>query len=109
MIPIVKDFSKIAGSSFINLLLGLLTTPLITRLVSPEQYGNWSLFCIYSSVFASICLFGSDYVIVRYYYENKDKRYRSQLVRWCCFVSLMSILVCSIPIYLILYHINLIL
>ena len=106
MIPIVKDFSKIAGSSFINLLLGLLTTPLITRLVSPEQYGNWSLFCIYSSVFASICLFGSDYVIVRYYYENKDKRYRSQLVRWCCFVSLMIILVSSIPIYLILYHIR---
>ena len=60
---LVKDFSKIAGSSFINLLLGIVITPLITRLVEPEQYGNWSLFTIYSNILASILLLGTDYIV----------------------------------------------
>lgn len=95
---LVKDFSKIAGSSFVNLLIGLFTTPLITRLVEPAHYGNWSLFCIYSTVLSSVLLLGTDFIIVRFYYKNNDRTYRSALVKWCCLVSLLAVLLMGIPI-----------
>lgn len=103
---LVKDFSKIAGSSFVNLLIGLLTTPLITRMVEPEQYGNWSLFSIYSNVLATILLFGTDYIIVRYYYKNDEISYKKQLTRWCLFVTLTAILIACVPIILVIRHIR---
>ena len=101
---LVKDFSKIAGSSFVNLLIGLLTTPLITRMVEPEQYGNWSLFVIYSNVLATILLLGTDYIIVRYYYKYKDIAYKRVLSRWCLIISSLAVLVSSVPIVIVLSY-----
>lgn len=103
---LVKDFSKIAGSSFINLLLGIVTTPLITRLVEPEQYGNWSLFTIYSNILASILLLGMDYIIVRYYYVYNDNAYRKQLIMWCILVPTTAIVLTFFPIILSLSRIR---
>lgn len=103
---LIKDFSKIAGSSFVNFLIGLITTPLITRLVEPEQYGNWSLFCIYSNVLSTILLLGTDYIIVRYYYQNEDRSYKNKLTRWCFLISSIAILLSSIPIILALTYIR---
>lgn len=103
---LVKDFSKIAGGSFINLLIGLLTTPVITRMVSPEYYGNWSLFVIYSNVLAYIMLLGTDQVITRYYYKYDEISYRVQLVKWCCLLPLCLILITSVPQVLILHYIR---
>lgn len=103
---LIKDFSKIAGSSFINFLIGLLTTPLITRVVEPEQYGNWSLFCIYSNVLSTILLLGSDYIIVRYYYKHEDMAYKNQLTRWCFFISTIAVILASVPTVVILAHIR---
>lgn len=103
---LIKDFSKIAGSSFINFLIGLLTTPLITRIVEPEQYGNWSLFCIYSSVLASILLLGTDYIIVRYYYKHEVRTYKTKLTRWCFTTSSIAVIIAGVPIVLVLAHIR---
>lgn len=103
---LIKDFSKIAGSSFVNFLIGLLTTPLITRMVEPEQYGNWSLFCIYSNVLATILLLGTDYIIVRYYYRYESLNYKNQLVCWCLLISTIAICVASIPVITLLKYIR---
>lgn len=101
-----KDFSKIAGSSFVNFFIGLLTTPLITRMVEPEQYGNWSLFCIYSNVLTAILLLGMDYIIVRYYYKHEDRAYKNKLTRWCFSVSLVAVIVSGIPIVVVIAYIR---
>lgn len=103
---LIKDFSKIAGSSFINLLIGLITTPLITRMVEPEQYGNWSLFSIYSNVLATILLLGTDYIIVRYYYKNEEFSYKKQLTRWCLFVTFIAIIIACAPIIIVVRYIR---
>lgn len=94
---LVKDFSKIAGGSLVNLLIGLLTTPLITRMVNPEQYGNWSLFSIYSNVLATILLLGTDYIIIRYYYKFENIEYKKKLVRWCILASSAAIFFSIVP------------
>lgn len=99
---LVKDFSKIAGGSFVNLLIGLLTTPLITRMVEPEQYGNWSLFIIYGNVLSSILLMGTDYIIVRYYYENDSKSYKYLLTKWCFLTSIVAVLLSCVPIAIVI-------
>lgn len=103
---LIKDFSKIAGSAFVNFFIGLLTTPLITRLVEPEQYGNWSLFCIYSNVLSTILLLGSDYIIVRYYYTYEDRTYKSKLTRWCFLISSIAVILAGVPTVVILTHIR---
>lgn len=103
---LVKDFSKIAGSSLVNLLIGLLTTPLITRMVDPEQYGNWSLFSIYSNVLATILLLGTDFVVVRYYYKFDDLEYKKRLLRWCILISSLAILLSVVPIVTVLAFIR---
>lgn len=95
---LIKDYSKISGSSFLNFLIGLFSTPLITRMVSPEQYGNWSLFCVYSNVLATILLLGSDHIIVRYYYKYEDRAYKSRLVRWSFKIAILSVIITCLPI-----------
>lgn len=103
---IIKDFSKIAGSSFVNFLIGLFSTPLITRMVYPEQYGNWALFCVYSNVLSTILLLGTDYIIVRYYYKFNDEVYRYRLISWCFKISILAIVFTSIPMVLSLKFIR---
>ena len=102
----IKDFSKISGSSFVNFFIGLFSTPLITRMVSPEQYGNWALFCVYSNVLSTILLLGSDHIIVRYYYKFEDKASRSQFVCWAFRISILSVIVTCLPIIVSLCYIR---
>ena len=46
----LKHFTIIGGGTLINMLLGLITEPIITRLVDPDENGRYSLFTMYSSV-----------------------------------------------------------
>lgn len=103
---LIKDFSKIAGSSFVNFFIGLFTTPLITRMVEPWQYGNWSLFCIYSNVLSTLLLLGTDYIIVRYYYKFNDIVYRRKLIHWCFLISSVAIISAGLPTIAVLSYIR---
>lgn len=79
----LKHFVIIGGGTFLNLLFGLFTTPLITRIVDPEEYGQHSVFLLYANLALLILLLGMDQGLGRYYYLKTDKEYKRALLFRC--------------------------
>lgn len=99
---LTKDFSLVAVSSAINLCIGLLTTPVITRMALPSDYGNWSLFSVYTNVIYLFCTLGFDQVLVRYFYTSDDKKYKIKLVSICWLYPVLCATFIIIPVVLVL-------
>lgn len=79
----LKHFFIIGGGTVLNLLLSLFTTPLITRLVAPIEYGKFSIFTMYSNMALIILLLGMDQALLRFYYERNNIAYKRALVFKC--------------------------
>ena len=72
---LIKTFVKYATGSMFALLAGLITTPILTRLISTEEMGKYSMFITLGSLFASILYLGLDQSYVRFYNdEHKDSQ-----------------------------------
>ena len=99
----LKHFAIIGGGTFLNLLLGLFTTPLITRIVDPIEYGQHSIFLLYANLAILILLLGMDQGLVRYYYLKPEKEYKRALLFRCIkypviitFFAAAAVMICSI-------------
>lgn len=79
----LKHFAIISSGTLFNIVLVLLTTPVITRIVNPTEYGKLSLFTMYATIGTMICCFGLDQALVRYYYEQNSMEYKRALVNKC--------------------------
>ena len=56
--------------------ISMLTVPVTTRLVSPEEYGKSSLFTLFQSVFLLVGLLGLDQSYTRFYNEEKINKHK---------------------------------
>lgn len=63
----------------LNILISIVTTPIITRLVEPSDYGQWSLFTTYTSIAMSVFMLGMDQSFVRFYYKDDRIEYKKYL------------------------------
>lgn len=79
----LKNFTIIGSGTFINMFLGVITTPIITRLVDPTEYGKLSIFTMYASIAVMILCLGLDQALVRFYYEHKGNREKRALLFKC--------------------------
>ena len=79
----IKQIFQLAVGAMINLIIGVLTTPVITRIVDPTEYGQLSLFNTYSSIVLMIFTIGLDQTFVRYYYIQQDETYKKKLLNIC--------------------------
>lgn len=79
----LKHFTIIGGGTMINMLLGLLTEPIITRLVDPADNGKYGIFTMYSSLAVMVLCLGLDQSLVRYYYEKDEDDYKRSLLSKC--------------------------
>lgn len=79
----LKHFAIIGGGTFISMILGFFTTPLITRLVDPIEYGQFSIFTLYSNLAVMVLYLGLDQSLVRYFYEIEKETYRRALLFKC--------------------------
>ena len=83
------------------MIIGLLSTPIITRIVSPEEYGQLSIFVMYGSIAVMVLCMGLDQALVRYYYEEDALEYKQALLKRCLlFPVLVSIVLMIIVIAL---------
>lgn len=102
-----KQFMIIGAGTFINLVLGIFSTPLITRIVAPEEYGQFSIFTMYRNIAMMVLCIGLDQALIRYYYEHEDIKYRKNLLYHCLILPIIvTVLVSTIIIGL--YWLNLI-
>ena len=94
----LEHFLVIGLGTIINLLLGLLTTPIITRLVDPIEYGKLSIFTMYSSIALMTLCLGLDQALVRYYYECKSVNEKKTLLIKCIVLPIILSVLLSISV-----------
>ncbi|HDR7135411.1 TPA: polysaccharide biosynthesis protein [Bacillus cereus] len=98
---LLKKFLSFSIGSWLSIIIGFISTPIITRILSPEEFGKSSLFMVILNVLLLISLFGTDQSFVRFFYE-KDKESRKKLLWDCLKPPFISFIVLSI-ILLIFY------
>lgn len=96
----LKHFTIIGSGTLISMILGVLTTPLITRIVDPVEYGKFSIFTMYSNIAVMILYLGLDQSLVRYFYEFDSKEYRTSLLFKCVQIPIITTVIVSIIVIL---------
>lgn len=94
----IKNFMILGFGSFLYLIVGVIGTPIITRLVDPTEYGSMSMFTIYGSIGLMICGLGLDQAFVRYFYNCNDIDYKKKLLRECFLIPVIILIVISITL-----------
>lgn len=89
---ILGHFLNIGIGTIVNVLLGIITTPLITRVVDPADYGSFSVFNSYVDIILALVFLGLDRSLIRFFY-NGNNRDKIGLVKLCFFVPIASSLV----------------
>ena len=79
----LKHFMVIGSGTLISMVIGFLTTPIITRVVSPADYGQFSVFTMYSNMALMVLYLGLDQALVRFFYEKETDEYRRELLFKC--------------------------
>lgn len=93
---LIKSFSVIGAGTMINLLLGLLNTPIITRIISTSEYGEYSIYTVYISIGVSILLLGLDQGIIRFFHETNDSLERHNLLVQCVVPGILTVTIAFI-------------
>ncbi|MHB9309935.1 lipopolysaccharide biosynthesis protein, partial [Fusobacterium polymorphum] len=79
-----------------NALIGLITVPIITRMLSPEQYGVSSLINVITEIMVVVCCLGMDQGFVRFFYEEKEENRGALLYNslyYCFFITPISFII----------------
>lgn len=76
-----KHFFTLFFGTGLNVILGVITTPVITRLVDPEVYGELSLFTLYGSILLVFMLVGQDQAYNRYYFSEEGTGFKRYILR----------------------------
>lgn len=75
-----KHFFNLFIGMGLNVILGIITTPIITRLVNPEDYGDLALFTLFGNVFILVAMLGHDQSYTRFYYASEEKQYKKYIL-----------------------------
>ena len=79
----LKQFLSFSYGSWVSALISLLTIPLITLLIIPEEFGKSSMFILAHGIINQIGMLGMDQSFMRMFYE-KNNEARTGLA-WLCF------------------------
>lgn len=63
--PLIRDSFKLATSHFIMLLLPLIVTPILSRIYSPEYFGEWGVFSSTYYIISVVLFLCYEYAIIK--------------------------------------------
>lgn len=86
---LLHTFSKYTLGSGFTLIAGLIATPILTRLITTEEMGKYSMFITLGDLAASILYLGLDQSYVRFYNDEKETA-RVYLLRKCLAVPVVA-------------------
>lgn len=81
---LLKKFLSFSIGGYINILIGLFTVPITTRMLTPEQYGISSLVTTITSLLFVFCCLGLEQGFVRFFYDEEEKN-RGRLLYSCLY------------------------
>ena len=93
-----KHFFTLFLGTGLNVILGVITTPVVTRLVNPDVYGQLSLFTLYGSVLLVFMLFGQDQSYNRFYYAQPEREYKRYILGLTAKIPILLSIVISVVI-----------
>ncbi|GAA0124697.1 lipopolysaccharide biosynthesis protein [Clostridium senegalense] len=95
---LLNKFLSFSVGSWITFLIGIISTPIITRMFSPVQFGIYSQFELYSSLVMIILVFGIDQAFVRFFYAEKEENRKLLLLRCVKIPAIINILLIILAI-----------
>lgn len=104
---ILKSFIDYFYGNFVVLLLGLVSVPLITRIMSTDEYGRTAMFQSVVSIIYIFAILGLDQGYIRFFY--KDGVSRKKLFFQCLYPPFILILIFSTVYFIFAHFFNLIL
>lgn len=93
---VFKHFISIGTGTVVNMLVGFLTTPILTRLVGTAEYGQYSIFTMYASIALMVLCMGFDQALIRYFYRVDTPDYQRTIVRECVMLPFLCTLLAAI-------------
>ena len=69
----LRGFLSFSLGTWFRAIIGFISTPVISYLIVPEEFGRASMFTLVYNVALLFSLLGLDQSFVRYYYEKQDK------------------------------------
>ena len=97
----ISHFLAIGSGTVISMLLSLISTPIITRIVDPNEYGQLSIFQMYTGIALMVLCLGLDQSLIRFFYDYDSTEYKQSLIRYCFWLPLsISCVVAAIITFL---------
>jgi polysaccharide biosynthesis protein len=96
---LIKKFLSFSIGGYVNALIGLLTVPIVTRMLSPEQYGIASLISIIVEMLVVFCSLALDQSFVRFFYEVEEEE-RGKLLQDCLYYPVFITIFSSLIIFI---------
>lgn len=100
MSGLASHVAKIGAGTIVGALASFIATPVITRLVDPTQFGQYSMFTFYGSIALMVLGAGQDQSLMRFWPTSNSETFHNRLFHFCMRVSLAffaaAVLACSI-------------
>lgn len=101
-VKIINKFISFSFGTWIGAAIGLVSIPIITRFISPEDFGSAAMFALALNAMLIISSFGIDQAFVRFYYEeNKEK-----LLSKCLIITFFVYSILSLVLYFLRVRIS---
>lgn len=95
----LNDFFVLGVGTFLYLLVGVIGTPIITRLVDPVDYGRMSMITVYSGIGVLVCGLGLDQTLARFFYQDETIDFKRKLLQFCCVIPLLFAAVLGVLLF----------
>lgn len=99
----MKNYTKLFFSfsigTWTKAILSFITTPVITYIIAPQEFGKASIYGVFYSIFLTIVVLGTHQSYVRFFYEYTE-RDRSKLLWSCLWPSLIVTSIVSLLLLL---------
>lgn len=99
----LNDFFVLGVGTFLYLVVGVIGTPIITRLVDPVDYGRMSMITVYSGIGVLVCGLGLDQTLARFFYQDDSINFKRKLLQFCCVIPLLFTAVLSVLLFVFRY------
>lgn len=95
-----KKFMGFSISAWFNAALSLVSTPLITRLFSPDEIGKINIFITIVNLILNFTYLGIDQAFTRFFYEPLKKNSKESLLGICLLVTCLIATVIALFIFI---------
>ena len=86
---LLKDAAVYGLATALTRLMAIITLPLLTRALSPEQYGFMDSVSVLVAVVVGFCTFGQDSAVARMFYDTEDMEERRRIVSQGLIIQLL--------------------